>query len=56
MCNGKEAGSLRMSRKAAKESNACVGAFGTGMDGCKEEKEKQMGWQVFRTTVAIATT
>ena len=26
MCNGKEAGSLRMSRKAAKESNAWVGA------------------------------
>ena len=46
MCNGKEAGSLRMSRKVAKEFNACVGAFGMGMGGCREEKERQMGWQV----------
>ena len=29
MRNGKEAGSLRMSREAAKESDAWVGAFGT---------------------------
>lgn len=29
MRNGNEAGILRMSREAAKESNACVGLFGT---------------------------
>ena len=42
MCNGKEAGSLRMSRKAAKESNVCVwGRLGREWMDVKKRKKNR---------------
>lgn len=54
MRNCKEAGSLRMCREAAKESDACGGRLGREWMDVKRKETKQVG-SFLRTTVAIAT-